>query len=685
MTSFLSDLLNMRRIKFVLLMSAFLIVLSSLFRLGFFLSFAHLQQDLQLSEVLNAFYIGAKFDFRLAVIILMPVLVVMLIPKIGLYRKSFFSQLAKLYLILITTFLLLFYALNIGYYQYLSELINISVLRFFDDIGISGQMLWQSYPIVWICLGLILGAVFTTAVIRFIFSITIETEPKHFTKKAKAIAIFLLTVFLLTGIFGRFSQYPLRWSNALFSKNDLVNATAVNPLLYFYRTLKNIDKGYTLEQVKQYYPIVRNYLDLPAKTVQNNEYDLKRVIKSNHTQPQQPNIVVVFLESMANHFLGAAGNPLEPTPYIDSLIAQSIYFKHHYVPYESTAKSTWSFITGIPDPTIVKTATRNPRIAKQHSLLADLKGYERYYFLGGSANWANIRGFLNQSLPDLKLYEEGDYDEYPVINVWGISDLSLFDKAHKVLTQRNHKKPFIAYIQTAQNHPPYTFPDNEGFKEKLLTPGQAYKGGFSSPGRYNAVRLIDHTLKQYMSWVEKSDYAENTIFVFFGDHGRSSPPVASMGKDYELSNVGQRSAAWIYAPSLGLQPQVFEKNVSLVDLLPTVLSLTGQEYINTTLGRDIFTIKEKDHYVLLLKRNDTGVYRVGFLGSRFYMETNIKGEKAYLNDLQNKDIHQDVSAQYPELFKKLKDEAIGLYFMSNYLLEHNKPLSLQLQGSKGSE
>ena len=35
-----------------------------------------------------------------------------------------------------------------------------------------------------------------------------------------------------------------------------------------------------------------------------------------------------------------------------------------------------------------------------------LRRFEKYYFLGGSTSWANIRGVLTNNISDLKIYEQ---------------------------------------------------------------------------------------------------------------------------------------------------------------------------------------------------------------------------------------------------------------------------------------
>ncbi len=56
-----------------------------------------------------------------------------------------------------------------------------------------------------------------------------------------------------------------------------------------------------------------------------------------------------------------------------------------------------------------KTASRNPAAVDQHTIINNFTGYEKFYFLGGSTSWANIRGVLTNNIDNLHLYEQDDY------------------------------------------------------------------------------------------------------------------------------------------------------------------------------------------------------------------------------------------------------------------------------------
>ena len=144
---------------------------------------------------------------------------------------------------------------------------------------------------------------------------------------------------------------------------------------------------------------------------------------------------------------------------MDMLSKQGVFFDRFYVPMVGTARSVFGMITGIHDVAEVETATSNPQIVDQYTLVNSLKGYQKKYFIGGSASWRNIRGLLNKNIPDMKIIEQKDLD-YPRLDVWGISDHDLFATAHGNLTSLETKEPFFAIIQTATNHRPYSIPKN---------------------------------------------------------------------------------------------------------------------------------------------------------------------------------------------------------------------------------
>jgi hypothetical protein len=64
------------------------------------------------------------------------------------------------------------------------------------------------------------------------------------------------------------------------------------------------------------------------------------------------------------------------------------------VAHTGTARSVFANISGLIDTQTFKTATQNPLIVNQNTLVNAFTDYQKLYFLGGSANWGNIRGLI---------------------------------------------------------------------------------------------------------------------------------------------------------------------------------------------------------------------------------------------------------------------------------------------------
>ena len=194
------------------------------------------------------------------------------------------------------------------------------------------------------------------------------------------------------------------------------------------------------------------------------------------------------------------GNPLNSSPKTDSIIKENLSFSKFYVHKPETAASVFASITGLPDIEDVKTASRNPMNIDQRIIFDQFTGYEKLYFIGGSANWANISGVFQSNMKNLKIYEEWSFEEENRANVWGIDDYDLFKGSDKKLHEKG--KPFVAYIQTAKNHMPFTVPDKkESFTpilENEIDERTLLKVGFRSLGQLNGIRYLDFNVARFL-------------------------------------------------------------------------------------------------------------------------------------------------------------------------------------------
>ena len=388
---------------------------------------------------------------------------------------------------------------------------------------------------------------------------------------------------------------------------------------------------------------------------------------------KKPNIVIVFLESVSINRMSRMGNPLNPMPVMDELSKQGVFFDRFYIPMVGTARSVFGMITGIHDVADVETATSNPKIVEQYTLVNSLKDYQKKYFIGGSASWRNIRGLLNKNISDMKIIEQKDLD-YPRLDVWGISDHDLFAAANSNLTSSETKEPFFAIIQTATNHRPYSIPKNiDNFSIIEKSEVELNEAGFSSLAQYNAMRLLDNAVGEFITKAKEAPYFENSIFIFFGDHGTSDPAAIHMeNADYDLKLRSYRVPFFIYGPNLVDGGKTISKVSQLVDIMPTVCGLAGVEYDNRTMGKDLFKESINDESLALIINKKVAKSHIAVVGKNYYLSMQRDGSEIQLHDLRSNNPLVDVKEKYPEITSSYTRRLRGLYEVSKYMLYHNK-------------
>ena len=665
------------RLQLYVIATLFLfIIIQSGLRLIFWLKFNNPSDPISTVDLFWSFYLGMKFDLQASLGALLPVLLIGWIKPLHPVYSQFGKRFWAIYIGLVITVMYLVYITDAGHYAYLQQRLNATALRFLENPLISANMVWQTYPVI---LGSLLFSLIVVVTVYLFLKLTGLINNSNPVRSywqdrqwyQKTVLIVITVVIVFSGLMAKFSWYPLRWSDAFFSTHAFSAQVASNPVIYFSNTLKNVAETYDIEATKQAYPVMVDYLSIEEPDAQQLNYD--RRFDFTKTADNKTNVIVVILESFAAYKTSLSNNPLDPTPNIAKLAKEGYYFNNFYTPSTGTARSIWTFITGLPDIEKNKTSSRNPLIVKQHTIINAFKDYKKLYFLGGSASWANIRGLLSSNIPDLELYEEGSYDSDD-IDVWGISDLSLFREANAVL--KNVTQPFFAIIQTSGNHRPYTIPDdNEGFmpwtKDEL--PGDIKNYGFASLEELNSFRFMDHSIGHFMKIARKASYFDNTLFVFFGDHGIHAPTGNHTPVYQEQLNLqGLRVPLVFYGKSVIGNAKVFDTIASEVDVLPTIASITKTVYLNTTIGRDLMDDKfNNNRYAFTIEHSSDRT--IGLLSNEYYLLMQPDGSKLRLHHLSSDNARANVSSENEEITKLLTQKLSALWNTISYIRENNKP------------
>ena len=626
----------------------------------------------RLGSLIKALLIGIRFDLRLAVLVNVPLMIFCAMPIVNIVRSKWVRKISNLYIYSFTGLLLLFYSVDIGHYSYLGRRVDVSILGFLDNPRISAQMVWESYPVI-IILILLLFIFIGFKLIYDMVPAILLAKPQVKTAKQKFLGFTICGLIILFSAWGTFKQYPLRWSDAYFSNNSFISALGLNPILFYNDTRRFARDDFSIEKAKEYFSDMTEYLDIDKRDSKTLNYGRYTETSRHFNRP--PNIVIIFLESVGANRLSILGNPLNATPNLDQIIEEGIFFKRFYVPMVGTARSVFTIVTGIPDVARIKTSSRNPRINKQYSIINDFTGHEKHYIMGGSAGWANIRGFLQLNIPDLSITELDDLKS-PRLDVWGVSDHDLFKEAHQIFENSDKGKPFFAIIQTATNHRPYSIPENiTGFEVEHISKEKVNHAGFKSVGQYNAMRLLDHAIGEYFSYAKRSEYFSNTVFFLFGDHGTSDPWAKHMPlSNYELLLRSYHVPLIVYGPTFTKGGIVRDDIAMLPDLIPTAAGFAGISYHNQTLGRDLMSIVENQEGFALTVGKKHARPTIGVIGSQYYLTMYHDGEDIRLYNLNVPGAPEDIQQEYPELTAKYSRLVQGLYETSKYMLYHNSQL-----------
>jgi len=309
--------------------------------------------------------------------------------------------------------------------------------------------------------------------------------------------------------------------------------------------LKTIGKKKELKPLKYYSKEKLNTLYSPIK-------NFKDSIPFN-----KKNVVVIILESFGDENISYSSPKTGNTPFLDSLIQKSLYFKNGFANGRVSIDAVPSVISGIPSvfgsPYISSTYAFNdinsfPKILKK-------EGYHTSFFHGafnGSQNfdqYAKIAGF-------------DDYygkDEYPIDTPevqdgkWGIFDEEFLDLFGEKLT--TFKEPFFTSVFTISSHIPFTMP-------------KKHQGKFDKGNTrfFETVGYTDYSLRKLFNYAKQQTWYNNTIFVITADH------CSSAGKGFYKSIIQEYSIPVLFFdPSNKNLQGVSTKNIQQIDILPSIL------------------------------------------------------------------------------------------------------------------
>jgi phosphoglycerol transferase MdoB-like AlkP superfamily enzyme len=435
--------------------------------------------------------------------------------------------------------------------------------------------------------------------------------------------IWLLLSWLLAKAYGRIDRpEPLLWDRKQYLRQGLTAFLGLLIAIIAYRggfqliPLSTIDAGeYT---AARNVPLVVNTPFTILKTMDldpiqpeaffEDEKELKSIynpVSKAQTGEFRPlNVFIIALESFSKEYVGAInGKGKGYTPFLDSLMGQSLCFSNAYSNGKTSIQGIPSIVAGIPswmnEPYIASPYSGNQ--VSSLALLLKKKGYYTAFFHGGTNGtmgfdaFAGIAGY-DEYFGRTEYNNEKDYDGH-----WGIWDEEFFQYTANTISRK--KQPFFATLFTLTSHHPYPIPEK-------------YKGKFPEGPLpiEKCIAYTDYSLRKFFETAETKPWFKNTLFVFSADHtGISSDP-------FFQNKVGNNTIPIFYYMQGSDLKGTDSTTTQQIDIQPSVLDYLNYPGAQFCLGSSVFDSTAL-HFAFVY---NYGPYQ--FMQNGYYLEFN--GKKA---------------------------------------------------------
>ncbi|MEE4895013.1 LTA synthase family protein [Pseudomonas alliivorans] len=613
-------------LAYTLLSGLALMVMYTLLRIGLLVYNREMIGDTPASTFIEALFNGMRFDLRLTVYLLIP-LMLSLFSARAMAARGFF----RFWLTLVGSITLFLGLMEMDFYREFHQRLNGLVFQYVkEDPKTVLSMLWYGFPVVRYLLA--------WAVVTWLLSLVFKgidrvTRPRNALSGGSAGTRSIAPWYLRTGVFflvlivavicarGTLRQGPpLRWGDAYTTESNFANQLGLNGTLTLITAAKsrmsedrdNVWKA-TLPQADAQQTVREMLLTTHDKLVEPDIAAVRRDFTppAENTLPIR-NVVVILMESFAGHSVGALGSDANITPNFDRLSKEGLLFDHFFSNGTHTHQGMFATMACFPNlpgfEYLMQTPEGSHKLSGLPQLLSTGRNYDDVYVYNGNFAWDNQSGFFsNQGMTNFVGRE--DFVN-PVFSdpTWGVSDQDMFDRGAQELKARQDGKPFYALLQTLSNHTPYALPEN--------LPVERVTGHGSLDEHLTAMRYSDWALGQFFEKAKKEPYFKNTLFVVLGDHGfgnnrqltemdlgRFNVPLLLIGPGVQ-EKFGQRSS------TVGTQ----------VDVVPTIMGRLGGQTRNQCWGRDLLNLPEGDKGFGVIKPSGSEQVVAIISGNRILIE-----------------------------------------------------------------
>jgi len=527
------------------------------------------------------FLIGSWFDCITIAVLLLPYIFVFLFPlPVNKVMRIASNALFFIPIVLILALNLM----DIEYFKYTSKRSTIDLFAiltagsdFKQQIGTFIKDFW----FLFLCFFLLVLSIYFLD--RFLIRKITSNKKTNYSGNFFSVN-YLLLYFSTIGMFiflarGGFVYKPV----GVLNVSQYVHPSKVSLILNTpFTMIKSIDRN-MLKEV-HYYPTIEateKYFS-PIKTSE-----------PQNILPKNTNVVILILESFGREFIGFYNHGKSYTPFLDSLLAESLTFSAGIANGKKSIEALPSIFASIPnlqDNPYISSPYNSNRIISLPELLKQY-GYYSAFFHGATNGSMRFDAFTKSIGFDRYIGRKEYGNEAHADATWGILDEYFEPWTAQQLA--NLPTPFLASLFTLSSHHPFFIPKH---REKDVIQGPQPICASISYG--------DIALKMFFEEAKKHSWYENTLFVLCADHtpGTETP-------FYNLKTQLYQIPIAFFHPGGKLPKQTQEKIVQQIDIYPTILDLLNIKSDIYTFGSSIFAKQPR--------------YALNFMqGEYYYFENN---------------------------------------------------------------
>ena len=301
----------------------------------------------------------------------------------------------------------------------------------------------------------------------------------------------------------------------------------------------------------------------------------------------QPNVILITLDTVRADRMGFLGSRLGLTPQLDALASQSLVFEHAYAQAPITPVSHATILTGTY-PQYHGLRNFGDRLPPSVPFLPDIlhsQGYHTGAFVG-SIILDPKNGFASGFERGFDVYNAGFHrqktGERREASMQRRGDVTL----GYVLGWLEQKKggPFFLWFHLWDAHDPYN-------------PPEPFRGRFPNAPYNGDIAYVDAIVGKLLDYLRRQGLYDNSLIAVAADHGESLGEHGELTHSIFLYNSTIQVPLLVKLPGNRFAGKRVNATASLVDLAPTVLEELGQTPPAAMQGRSLLTLVGNPHPV----------------------------------------------------------------------------------------